>query len=273
MAQPTDLPRWSTDPGTTTEPTEAKKDDGFVAGEKPAAQTHNWLFNTIYLWCDYLKNLTSEALTWTAVQTIQGSFSGVRALLVNNTSTDASSRGAHFATSANASALSAANSGTNAATSFSNLATGNAVAAGNVPSAGTDAALYVGGGGVQLASSYFANYGESILVVSNTAKATAEITVTSGAVTASAGHNFSTAGSISGSSMTVTLTVPVTTGGNMRPILVTLEAVGWIPTSPLSCVITTRSGSSITVRPYYNAAPNNWSDFGSSAVRLNLVMF
>lgn len=68
MAQPTDLPRWSTDPGTTTEPTEAKKDDGFVAGEKPAAQTHNWLFNTIYLWCDYLKNLTSEALTWTAKQ-------------------------------------------------------------------------------------------------------------------------------------------------------------------------------------------------------------
>jgi len=68
MAQPTDLPRWSTDVGTTTEPTEDKKDEGFVAGEKPAAQTHNWLFNTIYLWCDYLKNLTSEALTWTATQ-------------------------------------------------------------------------------------------------------------------------------------------------------------------------------------------------------------
>ena len=69
MAQPTDLPRWSTDVGTTTEPTEDKKDEGFVAGEKPAAQTHNWLFNTIYLWCDYLKNLASENLTWTGTHT------------------------------------------------------------------------------------------------------------------------------------------------------------------------------------------------------------
>lgn len=69
MTQPSKLPRWSTDSGTTTEPTEAEKDDGFVAGQKPPAQYHNWLFNTIYQWCDYLKNITSEVLTWTGAQT------------------------------------------------------------------------------------------------------------------------------------------------------------------------------------------------------------
>jgi hypothetical protein len=272
MAQPTDLPRWSTDPGTTTEPTEAKKDDGFVAGEKPAAQTHNWLFNTIYLWCDYLKNITSEALTWTAVQTIQGSFSGVRALLVNNTSTDANSRGAHFATSANASALSAANSGTNAATSFSNLATGAAIAAGNQPSATTDYAMYLSGGGLALVdTASFTTHPENYLRVTNLAKATVDITLNGSSITASAGHNFSSA-SVSGFDLTLVLNVPVTSVG-ARPILASVEVDSTWLADNLSVNIRSRSGNTLIMRAYYAGAVRDWSYFISTPLRISVVMF
>lgn len=56
--KPTDLPRWSdVSPGTTTvEPASGTKDTGFLAGERPPAQTFNWLYYIIYLWIVWLND-------------------------------------------------------------------------------------------------------------------------------------------------------------------------------------------------------------------------
>ena len=66
MAKPATIPRFATNVGVTNEPTEAKKDAGWIEGEKPPAQSMNWLFRWLYAWVLYLDSLTAEALTWTA---------------------------------------------------------------------------------------------------------------------------------------------------------------------------------------------------------------
>ena len=67
MPKPTKLPRWATT-GSVTEPTEAKKDSGWLAAEKPPAQFFNWLFNIINQWCVYLDAFESEVHTFSARQ-------------------------------------------------------------------------------------------------------------------------------------------------------------------------------------------------------------
>lgn len=70
MAKPSTLPRWATG-GTAqvTEPTEAKKDLGWVPLEKPGAQYFNWAMKLVYDWLVYLNGLTNESLTWAAKHT------------------------------------------------------------------------------------------------------------------------------------------------------------------------------------------------------------
>lgn len=70
MAKPSSLPRWATG-GTAqvTEPTEAKKDLGWVPLEKPGAQYFNWAMKLVYDWLAYLNGLTNESLTWAAKHT------------------------------------------------------------------------------------------------------------------------------------------------------------------------------------------------------------
>lgn len=68
--KPAKLPRWATT-GTKTEPTEGKKDSGYITSEKPSAQVFNWILNTIYLWCAWLDDLANQAFTWTLAHTFQ----------------------------------------------------------------------------------------------------------------------------------------------------------------------------------------------------------
>lgn len=69
MSQPSKLPEWNSGVANQTEPSAPKKVLGWVVNEAAASSYFNWILYTIYLWCVYLKNLASEALTWTALQT------------------------------------------------------------------------------------------------------------------------------------------------------------------------------------------------------------
>lgn len=52
LNKPAKLPRWADDGGTIEEPSEAKKDVGFIA-ERPTFGAFNWLLNLIYQWLDF----------------------------------------------------------------------------------------------------------------------------------------------------------------------------------------------------------------------------
>lgn len=54
--KPTVLPRWADVGGDIVEPSSGKKDIGWVAGERPAAEYFNWLLNVNYLWAEYLSD-------------------------------------------------------------------------------------------------------------------------------------------------------------------------------------------------------------------------
>lgn len=55
MGKPTKLPRWSDQvPANNIEPSEEKKNTGWVPAEKPPAQFMNWLQNKFYEWSKYL---------------------------------------------------------------------------------------------------------------------------------------------------------------------------------------------------------------------------
>lgn len=69
MAQPANVPRWNTDGSNRTDPPTGQKDSGFVLSSPLVSSYLNWLFNTIYLWTIYLRDLTSEGLTWLVTQT------------------------------------------------------------------------------------------------------------------------------------------------------------------------------------------------------------
>ncbi len=85
MAQPTVTPTWATDPtAQISQPLSAKSATGWVVGEKPFATHMNWLFNIICAWITYLKNLTSEALTWNARQSFNGGASCPTPLQAND---------------------------------------------------------------------------------------------------------------------------------------------------------------------------------------------
>ncbi len=80
MSRPTQIPRWSSDPGPglpgSIEPPNGKKDDGFENGEEPAAGHFNWLFHVLCGWAGYLSDavLDSERLAMSHfMDMVQGS--------------------------------------------------------------------------------------------------------------------------------------------------------------------------------------------------------
>jgi hypothetical protein len=84
MAQPTEDVRWADTTGVNlTEPVSGLKDVGYVTGAVPTAQNHNWLFNAYWKWIEYLKNLTSEKLTWLKKQTFNSDSNIEPAILAN----------------------------------------------------------------------------------------------------------------------------------------------------------------------------------------------
>lgn len=60
MAKPTEVASWSTDPGTTLEPSAGEKAAGFQLGEKPRARWLNWLLNISGQWQAYVRDLNTE---------------------------------------------------------------------------------------------------------------------------------------------------------------------------------------------------------------------
>jgi hypothetical protein len=58
LSKPSKLPRWANDGGTIEEPTEGKKNIGFIA-EKPTFGLFNWILNLIYQWLDYFEKTAS----------------------------------------------------------------------------------------------------------------------------------------------------------------------------------------------------------------------
>lgn len=52
MARPSKLPRWATT-GVKVEPTETKKDQGWLTGEKPPAQYDNWFKDLVSQWLGF----------------------------------------------------------------------------------------------------------------------------------------------------------------------------------------------------------------------------
>jgi hypothetical protein len=69
MPQPTDIPAWNTGGSNRTAPPSGQVTSGYVVSSALSSGYLNWLFYTIYTWIVYLKNLTSEVLSWTHLQT------------------------------------------------------------------------------------------------------------------------------------------------------------------------------------------------------------
>jgi hypothetical protein len=59
MAKPATQARWSTDVGTTVEPTSGHKNTGWI-NERVPFQYLNWLFNMIYQWLVYFEDTTDD---------------------------------------------------------------------------------------------------------------------------------------------------------------------------------------------------------------------
>lgn len=66
-SKPSDTVDWAAG-GDIVEPGPSEKDAGFVGGEKPPAEYHNWLFNLLGLWSQYLGDLENNSLTWNVAQ-------------------------------------------------------------------------------------------------------------------------------------------------------------------------------------------------------------
>ncbi len=58
--QPTSYPRWADDGGAIVEPSEGKKDVGWVPGERPPAQWENWLTNLHGQWTKWMLELATK---------------------------------------------------------------------------------------------------------------------------------------------------------------------------------------------------------------------
>lgn len=61
MAKPTNVGRWGDVSAPIVEPTSGKKDVGWAAGERPAAQIRNFLDNVGYLWRQWLDAIVAPA--------------------------------------------------------------------------------------------------------------------------------------------------------------------------------------------------------------------
>ena len=65
MAQPSQDPAWNTGGANRVDPPSGQKISGWNVNQSPPSSYFNWYMNLVYQWCLYLKNITTEALTWT----------------------------------------------------------------------------------------------------------------------------------------------------------------------------------------------------------------
>ena len=80
--KPTDLARWADAGGASlVEPSDGKKDVGWLAGERPAAQYKNWWQHTVHTWIKYL----SDGVFTGAVQFVNGVTNGLSIVTGNLT--------------------------------------------------------------------------------------------------------------------------------------------------------------------------------------------
>ncbi len=64
MARPTQFPEWASNGVNVVEPSEGKKDEGWLDGERPPAKWFNWLFKLINDWiADFVEEHDAEAST------------------------------------------------------------------------------------------------------------------------------------------------------------------------------------------------------------------
>ncbi len=72
MAKPSSLPRWADVSGDIVEPTELKKDEGWLDGEMPPHSYFNWFQELVYQWTVYLDTFEAESHTWAAANIFNG---------------------------------------------------------------------------------------------------------------------------------------------------------------------------------------------------------
>jgi hypothetical protein len=62
---PADLPRWATGVGADViEPPDGQKDAGWVPGDRPPAQTENWLKRQTFKWLEWLNDIEAQDIAW-----------------------------------------------------------------------------------------------------------------------------------------------------------------------------------------------------------------
>lgn len=67
---PDKLPRWADDGGVATEPSEGKKDTGWISLERPPADYFNWILLKSYQWLNYFKLRLAATIGWAADTTL-----------------------------------------------------------------------------------------------------------------------------------------------------------------------------------------------------------
>lgn len=95
MPQPSDDPRWNTDLTNNTDPPSGQKDTGWTVSQVPPSSYFNWWMNLVYQWVLYLKNLATEAFTWTAAHVFTAGITVTKAAGVATTSTGGTGTNAH----------------------------------------------------------------------------------------------------------------------------------------------------------------------------------
>lgn len=76
MAQPSQTPDWNTGGANRVDPSSGQKTSGWTVNQAPPSSYFNWWMNLVYQWVLYLKNLTTESLTWTGFQTFNTGIRG-----------------------------------------------------------------------------------------------------------------------------------------------------------------------------------------------------
>lgn len=84
ISKPTIIPRWANNGGIVTQPTEGKKDIGWLTNEHPPAQFLNWLFFLLCGWVQYflaeqqmLGNIVYDHFVGSAIDTGKWSITGL----------------------------------------------------------------------------------------------------------------------------------------------------------------------------------------------------
>jgi hypothetical protein len=145
MAQPSQDPNWNTGGANRVDPSSGQKISGWTVNQAPPSSYFNWWMNLVYQWCIYLKNLTSEALTWTGAAIFNAAVSTTAGLTAtrtaaNTTAITATGNGTGHGLAANTSS-NVASRGVNAvSTTIGGIAIEGAAVTGAVP--GGNVGLY-----------------------------------------------------------------------------------------------------------------------------------